>query len=282
MPRPCRAAISTSRDRDHVPQVVVGELVVAGAVVEPLGVDPPVGVRREHDHEQPSTATPAVRAGRERSRSRRSGVAWTPITKNGSRPSTRAMSRVSPAKLPASRLIRPRPRSPPGPAATGRSACSAARRRAPRGTTAASAGPANRPSSCSSPTRIRKIANSASKIDVRHDDGRHQRHQPLPLPRERPRQVAGDEDEGRDVPGVQEVVEVPVEAGLREQGPHVPDHDECDQRHLGVVEPGIPHLCCGQDSLPASSWPRTTRYPEPGGVSPRPGQVGGTRRRTSR
>jgi hypothetical protein len=85
---------------------------------------------------------------------------------------------------------------------------------------------------------------------VGHDDGAHQLPHPPRLVAERPGQVAGDEHERRHVPGVEEVVEVVLDGGLRQQRPRVADDDQQDQRHLGVVEPRVPRLRgCGRRRL---------------------------------
>ena len=113
-------------------------LVVAGAVVQPLGGRDPVGVAGEHrdadeDHDG-GDLDPAARAtargarGWPSARGRRTAAARTPAPGRGCRP-----ARARPA---GSARSRPRPR----PTSAGRSASSAARRTAPRGTTAASEG----------------------------------------------------------------------------------------------------------------------------------------------
>ena len=63
-------------------------------------------------------------------------------------------------------------------------------------------------------------------------------------PLERLGEVATDEHERRDVPEVEEVVGPVAEVRVGQQAPRVADDDQGDERHLGVVEPGITLRCC--------------------------------------
>ena len=81
--------------------------------------------------------------------------------------------------------------------------------------------------------------------EIRDGHRPHQRPQAGRRPGERAREVPGDRDERRDVPGVQGVVGPVVDGVVRQQRPRVPDDDQRDQGHLDVVEPGIAcaHRC---------------------------------------
>ena len=62
---------------------------------------------------------------------------------------------------------------------------------------------------------------------------------PAAVPREGLGEVAADEDERRDVPEVDEVVDPVAALGRLDQADRVPDDDQGDEHHLDVVEPRI-------------------------------------------
>ncbi len=108
------------------------------------------------------TTTAATLTQRARNGSRRSGVAFSPRTKNGSSPNTRARSRVSPSQSPASRLSTIATTTPPH---IGRKIGVISRQKnSAERYHSGQWGSANRSSRFSPPTCTRNSANAHSKI----------------------------------------------------------------------------------------------------------------------
>ena len=180
---------------------------------------PDVGPGGQHPDRRRGPPRPRPGAGRARSSSSRSGVALRPITKNGSRPRTRAMSRVSPAYSAGDQADGHDGDDDAGPTSGGTIGVSSRQKNSAE---------RYHIGQCGSWKRSLELL--AADVDPEERRGRTRRSRRAPRRcgraataapgvGEGAREVAGDEDERRHVPGVEEVVEVVGDRVVREQRP---------------------------------------------------------------